>query len=102
MSAAHAERALRTSQSSPLSKPRAVYSIDQILGTHNHRRNNLSGEYFLIETWPNNFLSSYNERLSHELENFLSNNFTFNYSTIAGISIISNEAKKHILILSIS
>ncbi|CAO1322407.1 unnamed protein product [Diamesa tonsa] len=30
---------LRNSQNSPLSKPRAVYSIDQILGNHHHRRN---------------------------------------------------------------
>ena len=48
MSAAHAERALRTSQSSPLSKPRAVYSIDQILGNHHHhRRNNINGEFYI-------------------------------------------------------
>lgn len=30
----HADRALRPSQNSPISKPRAVYTIDQILGTH--------------------------------------------------------------------
>ncbi|CRL03491.1 CLUMA_CG016199, isoform A [Clunio marinus] len=41
MSAINAERSLRTSQSSPLSKPRAVYSIDQILGNH-HRRNTIN------------------------------------------------------------
>lgn len=41
MSAINAERGLRTSQS-PLSKPRAVYSIDQILGNH-HRRNTING-----------------------------------------------------------
>lgn len=34
------ERGLRTQ--SPLSKPRAVYSIDQILGNH-HRRNTING-----------------------------------------------------------
>lgn len=43
MSAISVDRCLRTSQSSPLSKPRAVYSIDQILG--NHRRNTISGNY---------------------------------------------------------
>lgn len=43
MSAINAERGLRTSQSSPLSKPRAVYSIDQILGNH-HRRNTITGK----------------------------------------------------------
>uniref|UniRef100_A0A1B0CFA4 Homeobox domain-containing protein n=1 Tax=Lutzomyia longipalpis TaxID=7200 RepID=A0A1B0CFA4_LUTLO len=34
--------ALRPSQNSPIpiSRPRAVYSIDQILGTHPHRKNN--------------------------------------------------------------
>lgn len=42
MSTLNAERGLRTS--SPLSKPRAVYSIDQILG--NHRRNSVNGEKF--------------------------------------------------------
>lgn len=31
---------LRQSQNLPISKPRAVYSIDQILGTQHHRRNN--------------------------------------------------------------
>lgn len=31
---------LRQSQNLAISKPRAVYSIDQILGTQNHRRNN--------------------------------------------------------------
>lgn len=37
MSSAVAERSsLRPSPSSPISKPRAVYSIDQILGTHHH------------------------------------------------------------------
>ena len=40
-SVTNAERALRPSQNSPISKPRAVYSIDQILGTH--RRG--SGEF---------------------------------------------------------
>jgi hypothetical protein len=44
MSAINAERGLRTSgPSSPLSKPRAVYSIDQILGNH-HRRNTINGK----------------------------------------------------------
>jgi hypothetical protein len=47
MSALNIERGLRTSsQSSPLSKPRAVYSIDQILGNH-HRRNTISGKHQL-------------------------------------------------------
>lgn len=46
MSAINAERGLRTSQSSPLSKPRAVYSIDQILGNH-HRRNTINGKWSL-------------------------------------------------------
>lgn len=37
----HPERALRPSPNSPISKPRAVYSIDQILGTHHqYRRHN--------------------------------------------------------------
>ncbi|GAB0098294.1 homeobox protein orthopedia [Sergentomyia squamirostris] len=43
MSASHtAQLALRPSQNSPIpiSRPRAVYSIDQILGTHPHRKNN--------------------------------------------------------------
>ena len=31
---------LRPSQNSPISKPRAVYSIDQILGTHHHHHHN--------------------------------------------------------------
>lgn len=31
---------LRPAQNSPISKPRAVYSIDQILGTQ-HRRNTI-------------------------------------------------------------
>lgn len=47
MSALNIERGLRTSsQNSPLSKPRAVYSIDQILGNHHHhhRRNINNGE----------------------------------------------------------
>lgn len=46
MSAISVDRCLRTSQSSPLSKPRAVYSIDQILG--NHRRNTISGNYLKL------------------------------------------------------
>uniref|UniRef100_A0A336M4L5 CSON012079 protein n=1 Tax=Culicoides sonorensis TaxID=179676 RepID=A0A336M4L5_CULSO len=37
MSSATAVSALRPSQNSPISKPRAVYSIDQILGTHHHQ-----------------------------------------------------------------
>lgn len=37
---------LRNSQNSPLSKPRAVYSIDQILGNHHHRRN-INGKFFI-------------------------------------------------------
>lgn len=41
MSTLNSERGLRTS--SPLSKPRAVYSIDQILGNH-HRRNTINGK----------------------------------------------------------
>lgn len=45
MSAINAERGLRTSQSSPMSKPRAVYSIDQILGNHNHHRRNINGRF---------------------------------------------------------
>ncbi|XP_063697958.1 paired box protein Pax-6-like [Culicoides brevitarsis] len=36
MSSATAVSALRPSANSPISKPRAVYSIDQILGTHHH------------------------------------------------------------------
>lgn len=36
MSSAVAERSLRPSPNSPISKPRAVYTIDQILGTHHH------------------------------------------------------------------
>lgn len=36
MSSATAVSALRPSPNSPISKPRAVYSIDQILGTHHH------------------------------------------------------------------
>lgn len=43
MSTLNAERGLRTT--SPLSKPRAVYSIDQILG--NHRRNSVNGKFGL-------------------------------------------------------
>jgi hypothetical protein len=40
-SATHAERNLcPTSQNSPISKPRAVYSIDQILGTHHRNKTN--------------------------------------------------------------
>lgn len=46
MSAINAERGLMTSQTSPLSKPRAVYSIDQILGNH-HRRNTINGNFLL-------------------------------------------------------
>lgn len=49
MSALNVERSLRTSsQNSPLSKPRAVYSIDQILGNHNHhhRRSTINGNFF--------------------------------------------------------
>ena len=48
MSALNIERGLRTSsQNSPISKPRAVYSIDQILGNHNHyRRNTINGKFF--------------------------------------------------------
>lgn len=41
MSSATAVSALRTSQNSPISKPRAVYSIDQILGTHHHHHHQL-------------------------------------------------------------
>ena len=42
---------LRNSQNSPLSKPRAVYSIDQILGNHHHRRN-INGKFmFFIYCW---------------------------------------------------
>lgn len=40
MSSAAAALNLRQSQNLPISKPRAVYSIDQILGTQHHRRNN--------------------------------------------------------------
>lgn len=43
MSAINAERGLLTSQNSPITKPRAVYSIDQILGNH-HRRNTIAGK----------------------------------------------------------
>lgn len=54
MSALNIERGLRTSsQSSPLSKPRAVYSIDQILGNHHHhhhhRRNIINGKFKSID-----------------------------------------------------
>lgn len=49
MSALNVERSLRTSsQNSPISKPRAVYSIDQILGNHHHRRNTINGELTLL------------------------------------------------------
>lgn len=44
MSTLNAERGLRTS--SPLSKHRAVYSIDQILG--NHRKNSINGKHYII------------------------------------------------------
>ena len=37
---------LRNSQNSPLSKPRAVYSIDQILGNHHHHRRNINGKFY--------------------------------------------------------
>lgn len=40
MSSATAALNLRQSQNLPITKPRAVYSIDQILGTQHHRRNN--------------------------------------------------------------
>jgi len=47
----------RQGQSSPLanlSKPRAVYSIDQILGNHNHhRRNNINGKLHVHSLPPN-------------------------------------------------
>lgn len=45
MSAMNADRGLLTPQANPLSKPRAVYSIDQILGNH-HRRNTINGNSF--------------------------------------------------------
>lgn len=40
MTSATAALNLRQSQNLAISKPRAVYSIDQILGTQHHRRNN--------------------------------------------------------------
>lgn len=45
MSAMNADRGLLTPQGNPLSKPRAVYSIDQILGNH-HRRSTINGNLF--------------------------------------------------------
>lgn len=36
---------LRAAANSPISKPRAVYSIDQILGTQHRRNNNNLGEF---------------------------------------------------------
>lgn len=35
---------MRSSQNETQSKPKGVYSIDQILGTHNRQNNNSMGE----------------------------------------------------------
>lgn len=46
---------LRPTQNSPISKPRALYSIDQILSTQ-HRRNNTIGKYInFVVLVPNTF-----------------------------------------------
>lgn len=40
---------MRSSQNETQSKPKGVYSIDQILGTHNRQNNNAMGEQIIIK-----------------------------------------------------
>lgn len=62
-SALSADHILRPPQESAISKPRAVYSIDQILGNHHHLRNTSSSSI------NNNHNSSVNNNINHNNNN---------------------------------
>lgn len=47
-SATHSALGLRPTQSSAMSKPKGVYSIDQILGTQHRKNHNNNGECFNV------------------------------------------------------